>query len=563
MTVMAVCENCIQTLSSLSVKNCIVFLRVVLHRFVKIKFAETCASFLRESLQSIPPNFHAEFLDKLAPIFDSITNCPLDKNVLDIIDELALILLSPSITQIDVGKFKFPTRNPSKYLMALQRAKNMKMLISYRENVWKYSLSKFELLSSALIKMPMLRHLTLRHIRIDSCKINDLLLGLASNSPHLVYLDMKYGMITDSGLDPDSVGKFGKVANFADCIPALLNMKRLQHLNVSETWLTYVGIKAIVKHLPLQRLDAIIDGGYDLQAVVIKDSLLASEDTTLSLPRTSYTFTPGETNVQAICKACPNLECITIQHCSVGDIRSYFEKLANLQHLKKVTLCGLEWDLLRSHIAINEDPMPISNHVTEVTLTEPCQADAYHLGALSICFPQITHLWVIGPRQDNNNDAWDGGRVFSNLMHLYFQGEVFTEDFGRIEREQGLQNMFDVLLTWCRNLRSLTLYTNSIEGDKLYFAVKRNGLRRLEELRIGLQHDLDVDVIFAILQRTNDLRILGRTDWWTSINEESKLFLIDTFKARYRNLEVYGLDDYCDVAHEPRPLKNNSSNVPW
>lgn len=560
---MAECENGIQTLSSLSVKNSITFLQVIVHRFVNIKFNEPCASFLRESLRSIPPNFHPEFLDKLAPVFDNVTNCPLEKNILDVIDELALMLLSPSITQIDVDKFKFPTRNPSKYLMVLAHAKNIRMFISYRENVWKYSLSKFDLLSSALIKMPMLRHLTLRHIKIASCKIYELLLGLALNSPHLTYLDMKYGALTDSGLDPNSAGKFGKLSTFTDCIPALLKMKTLLHLNVSETWLTYVGIKAIVKHLPLQKLDAVMDGGYDLQAVVIKDLLLVSEDTPLSLPRKVYNVAAEEINIQAICKACPYLEHITLQHCRVENIMSHFEKLAYLQHLKKVTLCGLEWLLFHSHIAINEDPMPISNQVTEITLTEPSCVDASHLGALSICFPQVTHLWVLKSREDNSDELWDGGRVFTKLTHLYFQGSLFIGDFGRVEREQGLQNVFDVLLAWCKHLRSLTLYTTYIERVMLHFAVKRNGLRRLEELRLGLQRDLDEDVIFGILRNVSDLRILGRTDWWTSMSTENKNDTVDIFRRRFRNLEVFGLDECSDLDHDPRPPKHNSSNVLW
>lgn len=431
--IMAESENGVMTLSSLSVKNGIVFLQQLINRFVKIQFTEPCASFLRDLLRSVPPNYHAEFLDKLAPVFDSITNRSLDRNILDIIDELALMLLSPSITQIDVDKFKFPTRNPSKYLMALEHAKSLRIFVSYKESVWKYSVSKFELLSSALTKMPLLRHLTLRHIKIPSCKINKLLLGLAINSPHLTYLDFKYGALTDSGLDPNTVEKFGKVTNFTDCIPALLRMKNLQYLNVSETWLTYVGIKAIVKLLPLKRLDAIVDGGYDLQAVAIKDLLFASQDTQFSLVRTSYTFAPEELSINAICKACPLLEHVIIQHCNDGVIKSHFQVLATLQHLQKVTLCGLEWLLLHSQIAINEDPMPISHQVTEITLMEPSCVDANHLGALSICFPQVTHLWVLGSQEDESDAPWDGGRVFTKLTHLYYQGCFFIGDFGRIE----------------------------------------------------------------------------------------------------------------------------------
>lgn len=558
---MAEYENGVMTLSSLSVKNGVMFLKQLVSRFVKIQFTETCASFLRDLLRSVPPNYHAEFLDKLAPVFDSITNRSLDRNILDIIDELALMLLSPSITQIDVDKFKFPTRNPSKYLMALRHAKSLKIFVSYKESVWKYSVSKFELLSSALIKMPLLRHLTLRHIKIPSSKINKLLLGLALNSPHLTYLDLKYGALTDSGLDPNSVEKFGKVTNFTDCIPALLMMKNLQYLNVSETWLTYVGIKAIVKLLPLRRLDAIVDGGYDLQAVVIKDLLGASQDTPFSLARTSYTLAPEEVSINAICKACPLLEHVTIQHCSDGVIKSHFQVLATLQHLQKVTLCGLEWLLLHSQIAINEDPMPISNQVTEITLTEPSCVDASHLGALSICFPQVTHLWVLGSQEDESDAPWDGGRVFTKLTHLYYQGSLFIGDFGRIEREQGLQNVLDVLLAWCRNLKSLTLYTNYIERNMLFCAVRRNGLCRLEELRLGLQHDLDGDAILSILLETSDLRILGRTDWWTSMDKDSRLLVLGVLKIRYRNLQVFGLDGCGDIEHDPRPAKNNYDSV--
>ncbi|KAG7170113.1 uncharacterized protein LOC121865051 [Homarus americanus] len=560
---MAECENGIQTLSSLSIENSIVFLQELVCRFVNIEFSESCAAFLRELMRSIPPNFHAEFLDKLAPIFDNVTEAPLDKNILDVIDELALMLLSPSITQIDVDKFKFPTRNPSKYLMALEHAKSLRMLISYRENVWKYSLSKFELLCSAVTKMSMLRHLTLRHIKIASYKINELLLGLALNSPHLSYLDLKFGALTDSGLDPGSLEKFGKIAHFSDCIPALLMMKNLQHLNVSETWLTYVGVKAIVKHLDLKRLDAVVDGGYDLQAVVIKDLLAAPQDTPFSLSRTAYTLAHEELGIQAICKACPLLEHVTIQHCSVGLVKSHFLALSTLQHLKKVTLCGLEWLLLHSHIAINEDPMPISHLVTEITMTEPSCADATHLGSLSICFPQVTHLWVLGSQDNKSGEPWDGGRVFTKLTHLYYQGSLFIGDFGRIEREQGLQNVLDVLLAWCKNLRSLTLYTNYIESSMLSFAIRRNGLHRLEELRLGLQHDLNCDIIMDVLRTTNDLRILGRTDWWTSMEEDSKVFTITLLKLRFRNLVVFGLD-YCgEVDNDPRPPKNNSNNVVW
>ncbi|XP_027230284.1 uncharacterized protein [Penaeus vannamei] len=559
---MADCENSVQTLASLSVKKSIMFLQQLVYRFVNIKDIEPCASFLRDLLASIPPNFHAEFLDKLAPIFDNITNCAVENCVLDIIDELALMLLSPSITQIDVDKFIFPTRNPAKYLKALEHATSLRMLISQRENVWKYSISKFELLSSALTKMPMLIHLTLHHIKIPSSKINQLLLGLASNSPHLIYLDLKYGALTDSGLDPNSLEKFGKITDFTDCIPALLKMKNLHYLNVSESWLTYVGVKAIVKNLPLRRLDAIVEGGYDLQAVVIKDILMLQSEP-LVLPRTSYYVAPEEHNIQYICQACPQLEYIIMQHCGVGVTESSFQSLTSLQHLKKVTICGLEWSLLHSQIAINDDPMPISNVVTEVTLTEPSCVDAYHLGSLSVCFPQLTHLWVLGSQNEESDVPWDGVRVFTKLTHLHYEGSLFVGKFGRIEREQGLQNILDVLLAWCKQLRSLTLYTNYLEDLMLHFAVRRNGLRKLEELRIGLQHDLSSDTIMLLLQNTPDLRILGRTDWWTTMTHLEKVNLIRTLKLRYSNLEVFGLDNCSDVEHDPRPTKNNHSIVVW
>lgn len=431
---MALAVNEIKTLTSLSVKYSLVYLQQLINSFVSIKLDENCATFLKELLHCVPPNYHAEFLDKLGPVFDSVSSQCLDQNVLEMIDDLALLLISPSITEIDVDKYQYPSRNPSKYLIALEHAKNLRMLVSYCEATWKNSLKNFEVLTVALTKMSMLRYLTLRHVKIPSSKINELLLGLAENSPQLLYLDLKYTSLTDSGLDPNSLDKFGDIKDFTDCIPALLMMVNLQHLNVSETWLTYVGVKSLVRYLPLKTLEAVMDNGYDLQAVVIKDLVdaLVGEETSLSLARRAYRFAIEDESVHVICKACPLLEHVIFQDCSSRLIKSNFLTLSTMEHLKRVSLCGLDWTLFYSGLDINEDPMPLSTHVTEVMMTEPSCADAYHLGALSICLPKVTHLWVLNSK-DMTATVWDGGRVFSNLTHLYYNGTFYTGDFCRFE----------------------------------------------------------------------------------------------------------------------------------
>ncbi|KAK7065619.1 hypothetical protein SK128_028276, partial [Halocaridina rubra] len=63
-------------------------------------------------------------------------------------------------------------------------------------------------------------------------------------------------------------------------------------------------------------------------------------------------------------------------------------------------------------------------------------------------------------------------------------------------------------------------------------ALRRNGtLRYLEELRIGLQRNLDIDHIAGILYGTKSLKILGRTDWWFAVDPEDKLNIIQDLKS--------------------------------
>ncbi|XP_068245731.1 uncharacterized protein HSPBAP1 isoform X1 [Palaemon carinicauda] len=559
----AECEERVKPLSLLCVKSTETYLKGLISVYVNSNSSETFTNYLRDVMQSIPPNFHAEFLDKLAPFFDFITCCEVSQPVLDFIDELALILLSPSISQIDVDKFKFPTRNPSKYLKALGLAKSLKAFVSQKENVWEYSISKFKLLSSALIRMPLLIHVTLRHLKVSSREINILLEGLASNSPHLSYLDLKYSAITDSGFDTTKVEKFGRKCDYVDCIPSLLKMKNLRHLNISESWLSYSGVKAIVQNLPLERLDAVMDESYDIQAVVIKNLLASDQDPPLSLARKAYCIAHEEQYVSSVCKACPLLEHVTIQQCYNLNIITYFSALAELKFLKKITLCGLEWSLHGSHIPIDDEPQVISPLVTEITLQEPSCVDAHSLGVLSICFPQITHLWIIGSQDEISDDAWTRGRAFTKLTHLHYQGSLYAGEFGRLEREQGLQNVLDVLLGWCKQLRCLTLYTDYLDLHLLFYPVQRNGLHYLEELRIGLQKDLSEDTIMCLLRGTYVLKILGRTDWWTSMTVQSRQVLINLLKARYWNLEVYGLDDTSDVDRDPRPNSFHQRSYVW
>lgn len=90
-----------------------------------------------------------------------------------------------------------------------------------------------------------------------------------------------------------------------------------------------------------------------------------------------------------------------------------------------------------------------------------------------------------------------------------------------------------VLLLWRYNVYVHKVETTDFSFHlQLHFAVRRNGLRKLEELRIGLQHDLSSDTIMLLLQNTPDLRILGRTDWWTTMTHLEKVNLIRTLKLR-------------------------------
>ncbi|KAK7012353.1 hypothetical protein SK128_013640, partial [Halocaridina rubra] len=427
---MAECEG-VQTLSSLCFGGALKYVQGLFLIYLH-SGAQTVAGLqVRDAVQSIPPNFHGEFLDKLAPYFDSITADKCKQCVLDLIDELVMILLSPSILYIDVDRFKFPTRNPAKYLKGLESAKTLQTFISQKENVWKYSVNKFKLLTNALSKMSMLRHLTLRHVRIPSGEISALLESLASNSPLLAFLDLKYSTISDSGLDTSVIKKFGNEKKYVDCIPSLLKMKSLRHLDVSESWLTYCGIKSIVQSLALERLDAIVNDCYDLQGVVIKDLMADPQDAPLALDRRGYNIAQEEQYVQEICKACPLLENVIIQHCHGLNINRYFSALSELNHLCKITLCGLEWTL-DSQMPLHDEPQVISRLVKEITLQDPSDVSAFSLGVLSICFPEVTHLWILGS-QDAYNEPWDRGRVFTKLTHVHYKGSLACATLERIE----------------------------------------------------------------------------------------------------------------------------------
>ncbi|KAK3876165.1 hypothetical protein Pcinc_019014 [Petrolisthes cinctipes] len=556
---MSISEDGQETLLSLAVKTSIRLIRELVCCYVVLGHNKEHAAYLREFLESVPPNCHATFLEQLSPVFDSVTSQCSESSTLDFIDDLALILLSSSVTHLDVDRFKYPTRNPTRYLEALANTRNLRGLISSRENVWKSDKSCFKLFLTAVLQMPMLCHLTLRHVRLPSTLINKLLEGLAANSPHLVHLDLKYVTLTDSGLDPDSLKKFGSAEDFVDCIPALLKMKGLHHLNVSETWLTYTGIREIVKNMELKSLEAIMDGGYDLQAAVIKTLVKGyPEECVHTLPRTTYTLVPHEPAISAICAACPHLEHITLLHLLVQEVKPTFLALAALGHLRRVTLCGLEWLLFHQHISLSDDPMPVSPHVAEVNLVEPSCVDACHLGALSICFPNLTHLGVVRPKHGGPGELWDRGRVFSNLTHLHYHGPLPTSLSCRFQRQQGLQTVLDVLLGWSTDLRALTLYTDFIKEDMLGYALSKNELNHLEELRLGQHKELSIEVITELLRGTLNLKIIGRTDWW-NMAPHSKAELIQKLRERYKNLIVFGLDEWSDMKHDPH---HNHEGIP-
>ena len=68
---------------------------------------------------------------------------------------------------------------------------------------------------------------------------------------------------------------------------------------------------------------------------------------------------------------------------------------------------------------------------------------------------------------------------------------------------------------------------------QLGYALERNALRHLKELRVGLQRDDIDDALMIILRNASqDFEILGRTDWWTSMQMESKQFTVELLKAR-------------------------------
>ena len=75
--------------------------------------------------------------------------------------------------------------------------------------------------------------------------------------------------------------------------------------------------------------------------------------------------------------------------------------------------------------------------MVEVTLSQNSCVDGGHLGALGICFPRLTHLRVMqgwGGREDKCcHLPWDGGRVFTNLTHLHYEGDLLIGKFGRLQ----------------------------------------------------------------------------------------------------------------------------------
>ncbi|CAL4148374.1 unnamed protein product [Meganyctiphanes norvegica] len=552
----------IPSLSSLASIEGQKYVKTFILATVMKKTLERDIMLLKECLHSIPPNIQGDFLEVLWPEIDILTYKAEARNdgVQNILLDFLLSFLTTSVTSLNVDKVKFYTRIPERFFLAVKKCNSINRFSSYKENIWKYSTKNFDYLHSALLNMNKLKYLTLRHLKIDCNKINELLLGLSKCCPGLYLLDLKYSNLADSGLDPESLQKFGGIKCFKDCIPALLKLKNLKLLNVSETWLTNVGVKAIVKELPLHRLDAIVDEGYDLQIIVIKDLMQAPTrgEPPLKLPRTTYLIARDEPDISPVCESCPDLQELILPDLSISELIADFDDMSlNLQHLSKISLCGLEWSFLMYNLdGFVDNPHTLNGLVKEVTLSDQSKIDALNLGCLSVAFPSITHLTIIEADEDRD-EPWTRGPTFVNLVHLHFQASLYMHNFGPTDRLHGSKNILDVLLSSSHRLQSLTLYTSYLNEGDLSLALSENNLYNLKELRIGLQHELSINIFIRILLNTLKLEVLGRSDWWTGIclieREKLKVML----QEKYFGLIIYGADSK-SCSMDPRPRKHCS-----
>lgn len=533
------------------------------------------AAKLRECLEWVPPSCRAAMLHGLAPALEAAARRCTCEATLDLLDDMALALLSPAAT-LHVDRYQFPARRPERYLAGLASVRGLTALASRGVAEWKTELRPVRALADALTNMPRLRRLQLRHLNLQPDEeMVTFLHEVARGCPLLTELDLKHGAVTDS------------------CIAPLLSMPRLTHLNVNITKITAAAVETLLRGCTaLLRLEAIVCIVYhrnppihvlcdacnefygdnekssaaihpsllcqrcsdlfycDLQAFVISSLLQQPSPLPLPLPpplplaRTTYTLAPDEMYVGAVCRACPLLQRVSVWHCEAVNLKPLLVELGGLRHLRAINLCGLQWSLLDAGVAVNDEPMPLSTQVVEVTLTASSCVDAAHLGALGICFPRVTHLRVVRARAERVGGGrplpWDGGRVFSHLLHLFYEGDLLIGKFGRLQRQQGLHSQLDVLLGWCEGLRSLTLYTTTIEEQLLMYALRNNRLRHLEELRIGQQRDLTCGALRAIVEGTDDLRVLGRVDWWKAVTLAERRSLLVQLRRRFRRLEIFG-----------------------
>ncbi|KAK8385186.1 hypothetical protein O3P69_012174 [Scylla paramamosain] len=520
------------------------------------------AAAMLEGLAWVPPGCRAALLHSLSPALEAVARRCHSEALLDLLDDVALALLAPTAHSLHVDRYSFPTRRPERYLVALSAARGLAVFESRGAALWKRQPAPLTILAAALTNMTRLRRLQLRHLHLDPEEMGGFLQGIVQGCPLLADLDLKHSTVTDI------------------CLPPLQNLSHLTHLNLNLTSLTIHGVQELLKGATaFRRLEAIVYkvtdgsscssysggcGGSDLCSARQCDGLVAQcsrglidlqvsailslqhQHSPPPLPRTSYTLTgsPG-VGVAAVagvvCAACPGLERVAVWGCPAVSLKPLLQELEALKDLRAVYLCGLEWCVFSAHVAVNDEPMPLSRQVKEITLSETSQVDGAHLGALGICFPRVTHLRVTARRGRGAVLPWDGGRVFSDLLCLEYEGDLCVGDFGRWQRQQGLHSQLDVLLGWCEGLRSLTLYTTTSEEPTLISALRHNHLRHLEELRIGVTGGggaaLTCGTIRAVLRGATDLRVLGRVDWWKGVARGDRRALLVELRRRFRRLE--------------------------